>query len=205
MIKLSEDILYNSELYEFIFFTLQLLDEATLYSKKEVLKEYENNKDKENLEELLLNKSIYPNGEKLGFYNISKYTLNDILNKEEFKLEEFFSDKKIFLEKLELFLEYFNGFNKEIQELFDLIPDLGPDLITSFATGKHITINESIAGDTGKFVYALRIDKHKEIISTVISDKRKVIELILVNIKNLLNIATQAILHKAVPRSLQIL
>ena len=74
MIKLSEDILYNSELYEFIFFTLQLLDEATLYSKKEVLKEYENNKDKENLEELLLNKSIYPNGEKLGFYNISKYT-----------------------------------------------------------------------------------------------------------------------------------
>ncbi len=72
------------------------------------MKEYENNKDAENLEELLLNKAVYPNGEKLGFYNISKFTLNDFLEK-ELSPEEFG--------------EYFNGFNSEVKSLFYLLKD----------------------------------------------------------------------------------
>lgn len=87
------------------FSALSILDEATLFSKEDVLEEYENNKDAENLEELLLNKAVYPNGEKLGFYNISKFTLKDFLEKDPSPEE---------------FGEYFNGFNSEVKSLFYL-------------------------------------------------------------------------------------
>ena len=85
--------------------TLKLLDDATLHSKNEVLEVYENNKEDENLENLLYEKSVYPNGEKLGFYNISKFTLNDFINKNLPQSE---------------FENYLKGFSKEINELFSI-------------------------------------------------------------------------------------
>ena len=92
-----------------IFIALKLIDNATLFSKDNVIKEYENNKNAENLNELLYEKSIYSNGEKLGFYNISKFTFNDFLEKK-------YSEKE--------FKEYLSGFSIEIQELFKIIePD----------------------------------------------------------------------------------
>lgn len=91
---------------ELIFLVLKLIDDATLFSKDAVITEYENNKDAENLNELLYDKSIYPNGEKLGFYNFSKFTLNDFSEKR-------YSERE--------FKEYLNSFSIEIQELFILM------------------------------------------------------------------------------------
>lgn len=94
---------------------LQLVDEATLFSKKEVIKEYEKNKDSENIEELLHNKAVYPNGEKLGFYNISEYSLSDFY-------EDKLSDKE--------WWEYINGFSSQIRGLFNLLYKYSPTFMT---------------------------------------------------------------------------
>lgn len=91
---------------EWIFLALKLIDDATLFSKDDVIKEYENNKDAKNLNELLHEKSIYPNGEKLGFYNTSKFTFNDFAEKR-------YSEKE--------FKEYLSGFSSEVQELFNIL------------------------------------------------------------------------------------
>lgn len=89
---------------ELVFLSLKLIDGATLFSKEEVIKEYESNKNDENIEELLYNKAIYPNGEQLGFYNTSRYSLNDFYN--------------INLPKT-AWNEYLNGFSNEIKQLFN--------------------------------------------------------------------------------------
>ena len=91
---------------EMIFLALKLIDDATLFSKENVIKEYEKNKNAENLTELLHDKSIYPNGEKLGFYNISKFTFN-------YFMDNISSEKE--------FEEYLNGFSIEVRELFNII------------------------------------------------------------------------------------
>ena len=91
---------------EIVFLTLRLIDEATLFSKKEVLEEYEKNKESKDLEKLLYKKAIYPNRESLGFYNTSKFTLADFFEKD---LAE------------EDFTEYLNSFSYEVQELFKIL------------------------------------------------------------------------------------
>ena len=63
----------SNKIDELVYLTLELIDGATLFSKETVIKEYENNKNDEDIEELLYKKAIFPNGEQLGFYNISKY------------------------------------------------------------------------------------------------------------------------------------
>ncbi len=94
--------LSHHKLCNFAFLALQLLDKATLFSKKEVLEEYDKNKNEKNLERLLLKKSIYPNGDELGFFNSSKYTLKDILNQKEientpwYTIKNAFNPKKIY-------------------------------------------------------------------------------------------------------------
>ena len=76
------------------------------YIKKDVIKEYTNNKDDENIDSLLYKKAVYPNDEQLGFYNTSKYSLND-----------FYEDK---LSEIE-WTEYLNGFSSEIKDLFNIL------------------------------------------------------------------------------------
>ena len=97
------------EICEFAFLALQLLDKATLFSKKEVLKEYEKNKNKKDIDMLLLEKSIYPNGEELGFYNTSKYTLKDILYQKDVANADWF----IIKEKFESEYQFSNDIEKE--------------------------------------------------------------------------------------------
>ena len=97
------------EIYDFAFLALQLLDKATLFSKKEVLKEYEKHKNDKNFEKLLLEKSIYPNGDKLGFYNTSKYTLKDILYQKEVSNANWY----IIKEKFESENQFSNDIEKE--------------------------------------------------------------------------------------------
>lgn len=91
---------------QLVFLTLQIIDEATLFSKEEVIKEYVDNKNDENIEELLYKKAVYPNGEELGFYNTSKYSFND-----------FYRDN---LSERE-WEEYLNGFSREIKDMFDIL------------------------------------------------------------------------------------
>lgn len=88
-----------------VLLALKLLDSATLYSKNKVREEYENNYGYENLESLLYEKAIYPNGERLGFYNTSKFNLNDFLEKDLSEVE---------------FEDYLNGFSAEIKELISI-------------------------------------------------------------------------------------
>lgn len=109
-----KEVIGPGEIAKLSFYALQLLDNATLYSKEEVIKEYETNKNAKNLEERLHNKSIYPNGEKLGFYNISKYTLNDILDK-----------KDLYDESLKILREeYENSISKKFVIMSDLYKEM---------------------------------------------------------------------------------
>ena len=98
-----DEIVSPDQICDFAFLTLQLLDKATLFSKNEVLKEYEKHKNDENLESLLLKKSFYPNGEELRFYNCSKYTLNEFLYKKEIEDAQWYTLKKEYA--LEKFIE----------------------------------------------------------------------------------------------------
>ena len=106
-----------SDDWEGVYLALFLIDKALLFSKEEVIQVYENNKNAENLEELLYEKAIYPNGEKLGFYNTSKYTLKDVYKNRFSK---------------EIFNEYFKGFSKEIIALFRIFDGNFDDLEQNF-------------------------------------------------------------------------
>lgn len=99
-------IFKSDQIDELVFLTLQLIDGATLFSKEEVIKEYTNNKDDENIDSLLYKKAVYPNGEQLGFYNTSKYSLNDFYGDELSEIE---------------WTEYLNGFSSEIKDLFNIL------------------------------------------------------------------------------------
>ena len=78
-----DDIVNWDEICDFAFLVLQLLDKATLFSRRDVLEEYEKHKNDKNFAKRVLEKSIYPDGEELGFVNISRYTLDDLIYKKD--------------------------------------------------------------------------------------------------------------------------
>ena len=117
------------DIAEAVFQALALLDSATLYSKNEVLKIFEENEKNEDINDLLLEKAVYPNGEKLGFYNTSEYTLKEIFKND---LSE------------EVFTEYLNSFSIEIQELFSIF-ELDFNMIKKFDyLENYLNISEKI-------------------------------------------------------------
>ena len=84
---------------------LKLFDSALKYSKEDVITEYNSYDDfDEEVEKFLLNKSIYPNGEKIGFYNYSPYSLDDII-----KSNDFYDD----------FIDYIDSYSDNIYELIN--------------------------------------------------------------------------------------
>ena len=82
---------------------LRLFDSALNYSKEDVVKEYDSwdNYDDE-VERTLLDLSIYPTGEKIGFYNYSPYNLNDVLKSDDFTDE---------------LMDYIDSFSDNINEI----------------------------------------------------------------------------------------
>lgn len=62
----------------FGFTYIKLLDGALKHSKEDVLREFEMNRNSENLKETLLETAVYPSGETLGFYNTTKYDLDKL-------------------------------------------------------------------------------------------------------------------------------
>ena len=93
----------------FGFTYLKLIDSVLRDSKEDVMIIYVENKEAENLNELLLDAATYPNGEPLGFYNISEHDLH--------QLSEIISDA----EACDKLLEYINGFSRNVREVFEEI------------------------------------------------------------------------------------
>lgn len=110
---------------------LKLFDCALTHSKKEIVKIYDSYDDfDDELDEMLLNNSIYPNGEKIGFYNFSQYDLDDILELDNFNEElmdyiDSFSDnvnEALYLFNIdEIKKEDFNDLNYEVYSSNDFI------------------------------------------------------------------------------------
>ena len=85
---------------------LKLFDSALKYSKEDVIKEYDSYDDfDDEVEKLLLDKSIYPNGEKIGFYNYSPYSLDDIIKSDDSEDE---------------LVDYVDSFSDNIYELINI-------------------------------------------------------------------------------------
>ena len=91
----------------FGFTYLKLLDSALEFSKENVIKEFKNCKDTQNLNEILLKTAVYPSGETLGFYNTCKYDLKSIYESDNYRenlneyLESFSANVKGVLDEME--------------------------------------------------------------------------------------------------------
>ena len=155
---------------------LRLFDCALKFSKEDVMVEYDSYDDfDEEVEKLLLNKSIYPNGEKIGFYNYSPYSLDDIINSNDFKDE---------------LVDYIDSFSDNIFDLiiqFDIDgikkEDFDSDDYEIKSLNDFNNYLEDILGNSyNKFL--------ADIISKIINDKESVCDLysqdggILFNIKS---------------------
>lgn len=106
----------------FGFTYLKLIDSALKYSKENVLKEYEKNKNSKNLKEILKSVAVYPSGETLGFYNYSQYDLDKICEMKDCN------------DKLH---EYINGFSENIKDVFN---ELDFDKVLEFLNKTQMTL-----------------------------------------------------------------
>lgn len=155
---------------------LRLFDCALKFSKEDVMVEYDSYDDfDEEVEKLLLDKSIYPNGDKIGFYNYSPYSLDDIINSNDFKDE---------------LVDYIDSFSDNIFDLiiqFDIDgikkEDFDSDDYEIKSLNDFNNYLEDILGNSyNKFL--------ADIISKIINDKESVCDLytedggILFNIKS---------------------
>lgn len=120
---------------------LRLFDSALNYSKEDVVKEYDSwdNYDDE-LERTLLDLSIYPTGEKIGFYNYSPYNLNDVLKSDDFTDE---------------LMDYIDSFSDNINEIiyeFDIDnlkkEDFGDEVYEIKSKKDFDNAFESISGES---------------------------------------------------------
>ncbi len=104
---LLRDSFKSEDFYKIIlpFTVLKRLDSLLQYSKQDVLNTYNENKDKiDDIQSLLLNVAVDEEGNKLGFYNYSKYDLNSLL-KNESEIEE-------------NMLDYLECFSDNIKDIF---------------------------------------------------------------------------------------
>lgn len=97
--------LKNLKKFYLTFGFLKIIDSSLKYSKEDVMKTYEKNKNSTELKSLLYKKAIYPNGKELGFYNISNFDLEKLCENNE-NIHENFQN-------------YLNGFSSNIKEVFD--------------------------------------------------------------------------------------
>ena len=99
-----------SDMHILCFGFLKIVDSSLEFSKQEVINTYNKYCDIDNLEEIMLKRSILKSGEKIGIYNFSEYCLKSLVRNND----EFLYDK---------FIKYLKSFNKEVQlvlENFDI-------------------------------------------------------------------------------------
>ena len=111
----------------FVFKLLKILDNLQEYSKDSVIHEYDLCDDE--VSQIILNKSVYPNGDQLGFYNYSQYNLEKLANVETINIKEEFIDYiDSFSENIYDYLDSLNIEDKlnhfSDEELINLINDL---------------------------------------------------------------------------------
>ncbi|MEE0943352.1 MAG: hypothetical protein UIB63_09620 [Methanobrevibacter sp.] len=111
----------------FVFKLLKILDNLQEYSKDSVIREYDLCDDE--VSQIILNKSVYPNGDQLGFYNYSQYNLEKLANVETINIKEEFIDYiDSFSENIYDYLDSLNIEDKlnhfSDEELINLINDL---------------------------------------------------------------------------------
>ena len=88
----------------FVFKLLKILDNLQEYSKDSVIHEYDLCDDE--VSQIILNKSVYPNGDQLGFYNYSQYNLEKLANVETINIKE-------------EFIDYIDSFSENIYDYLD--------------------------------------------------------------------------------------
>uniref|UniRef100_UPI0037DDC69F N-6 DNA methylase n=1 Tax=Methanobrevibacter smithii TaxID=2173 RepID=UPI0037DDC69F len=93
------------DIYLLSFGFLKLIDSALKFSKNDIINEYKQSKDDEDIANKLFNKAKYPDGELLGFYNYSNYDLE--------KLSE--NKTNVYNN----FNEYINSFDENTQKVFE--------------------------------------------------------------------------------------
>lgn len=89
--KYNQVFYYHKYDFFFLFGLIKLLDCAQEYSKSEVINEYKKYGMIKGIDEILNEKSVFPNGDKLGFVNFSDFDLNSLVN-DEYNLFENFQD-----------------------------------------------------------------------------------------------------------------
>lgn len=119
----------------FVFRLLKILDNLQDYSKDRVIQEYDLCDDEDS--QILLNKSVYPNGNQLGFYNYSRYDLKTLDSVEKTSIRDEFIDYiDSFSENIYDYLYSFNIEDKLSQfsddELINLINDLNTQSSVDF-------------------------------------------------------------------------
>ncbi len=93
---------------------LKIIDDALSFSKEEIISTFNVSKELNDLEEKLLDAAVYPNGEKLGFYNYSPYDINQLGSFYENKDENF--NKYLFYDKV---INYLSSFDSNVSEILD--------------------------------------------------------------------------------------
>ena len=150
-----DDIVSWDELCDFAFFVLQLLDKATLFSKKEVLEEYEKHKNDKNFAKRVFEKAIYPNGDGLEFPNISKYTLDDLIYKKDianadwYIMKEKFESKNQYYDDYEKNIDFVDYLMKNSYEAYKDYMDFESELMQEYEEylrGFNLTVTDLIFG-----------------------------------------------------------
>lgn len=91
------------------FTVLKRFDSVLEHSKKDVVDTYEANKERMNLEPILMSKSVDENGHKLGFYNHSKFDFKTLLQ-----------DPDYIEENVKFYIKNFSSNVTDILENFDI-------------------------------------------------------------------------------------
>lgn len=86
------------------FKLIKILDGLQEYSKENVVQEYDLCDDEDS--QIILNKSVYPNGDQLGFYNYSQYNLDKLADIDKTNIRE-------------AFIDYIDSFSENICDLLD--------------------------------------------------------------------------------------
>ena len=129
------------------FTVLKRFDSVLAYSKEKVVKAYEENKNDDGLELILMSESVDENGKRLGFYNYSGYDFNRLLedpNNIEGNLKHYldcFSDnvKDIFIRfSMDKYIEKLSEKNilfKLMKKFNETTLDLSPKAISNHEMG----------------------------------------------------------------------
>lgn len=111
---------------------IKRIDSLLKFSKKEIINAYEQNKDMYEIESILMSKSIDEMGNKLGFYNYSKFDINALL-KDPNNIKE-------------NFIHYINCFSNNIRDILQKL-DVYKQITTLSESNTLLQLVEKLSND----------------------------------------------------------